>query len=66
MIGFYVGAGLGIAAGALVLDAVLRAVLRRLGPLLDNDLCGPGGWYIDTAEGRGIFDGALRQRGGDA
>ena len=42
--------------GALCLDRILELVLRRLEPLLPNEIAGPDGWFVDTSARSGIYD----------
>ena len=42
--------------GALCLDRILGLVLRRLEPLLPNEIAGPNGWFVDTSARSGIYD----------
>lgn len=49
--------GVGVAALVWVLiEMLLCRVLPKLEPYLPDDICGPGGWFTDTANQSGIFD----------
>jgi hypothetical protein len=45
----------------LMIEMLLCRVLPRLEPYLPDDICGPGGWFSDTANQSGIFDRPRRQ-----
>jgi len=49
------GAGMAILIW-LMIEMLLCRVLPRLEPYLPDDICGPGGWFSDTANQSGIFD----------
>lgn len=40
----------------VVLDFLAPRLLSLMAWLLPDDICGPGGWYVDTADKQGIFD----------
>ena len=44
----------------LVIEPVIRRLLPMCAGYLPDDMCGPGGWLIDTTGRGGIFDRPTR------